>query len=81
MLINLIEIEPLITEAVDSVIDQKHNLIGYRDSLVESLLRACNNDTSWILQYGNTGELQVPELGSEHPPDLTQQVLEVCICS
>lgn len=72
----MIELEALLNHAVDLVINDAKQWNVHRDSLIEALLHAYNNDSSWILRYENTGELIVPDLRYD-PTEFKQEVFQV----
>lgn len=53
-----LEIRYLVTEAVDSVVDEP----SQRTVLVEAIIRALEKDSSWVQHYNLAGEIQLPKI-------------------
>lgn len=73
----LLEVESLITEAVQTVVIEKPSWLPHRDAIIRKLIEALEADASWVDLFGVTGELNVPGENKHELAELLQQTKEV----
>ncbi|KAJ7156089.1 trafficking protein particle complex subunit 10 [Mycena crocata] len=75
------EVEALIESSVEQVLSDSTALLAERVGLVNRLVEALEQDSSWVEMYGMSGELDVPEVLGElgDTDDSLRQVIKACI--
>jgi len=59
-LIDMPEVESLVSQTVQTVVTESPSWLPYRDGLINVLIEALEKHASWVDLFGVTGELNVP---------------------
>jgi len=74
---DLLEVESLVAEAVQTVVVENPAWLPHSDLVVGKLIEALEADASWVELFGATGELNVPDKKEQELVEPLQRAKEV----